>query len=81
MPIGNGPDYYDGNNRLEDEQIKLQNKVDKWFFDLDENYQFELLEPYYPDKAHLMGITEMWNGLDWNDKWEIYRDEKDEVYI
>jgi len=82
MPIGNGPDYYDGINRLEDEQIKIQNVVDKWWHSLDDNYKFELLEPYYPDKLHLMGMDEAWNGLDFKDKWEIYKDEKEgEVVI
>ena len=79
MTIGSGPDCYDGNVPEEDKQIKLQEKVEEWWRGLDENYQFELLEPYYPDKAHLMGVDEMWNGLDWNDKWDIYKNEKDEV--
>ena len=79
--IGNGPDRYNGINREEERQIKLQGKVNEWWYDLDSNYKFELIEPYYPDKAHLMEIDEMWEGLDWNDKWEIYRDERDEVYV
>ena len=80
MPIGDGPDYYNGIVPEEDRQIALQEKVDKWFRGLDESYQREILDGYYPDKAHLMNIEEMWNGLDWNAKWEIYRDEKDEIY-
>ena len=79
MPIGNGPDCYNGNVPEEDEQVRLQDKVEKWFYDLDETYQRELLEPYYPDDSNLMSTTEMWNGLDWNDKWDIYTNEKDEI--
>ena len=63
----------------EERQLRLKEKVDVWFFNLDSSYQFELLEPYYPDKAYLMDISEMWNGLDWNDKWDIYTDARDEV--
>lgn len=62
-----------------EKQLRLQEKVDKWFFDLDDDYQLEILEPYYPDKSHLMGVNEMWRGLDWNDKWDIYRENRDEV--
>ena len=73
MPIGDGPDCYNGINKDEDERIKFQEKVDKWWYDLDDNYKFELVEPYYPDKAHLMNIDVMWNGLDPSEKvilWE-----------
>lgn len=80
MPIGNGPDYYDGVDKVKEEQIRLQEKVEKWWNSLDDNYKFELLEPYYPGKLHLMGMDEAWNGLDWNDKWDIYTGERDEVY-
>ena len=79
MPIGNGPDYYDGINKEEDRQIELQEKVDKWWFFLNNNYKYELIECYYPDGADNISADEMWNGLDWNDKWDIYRGEKDEV--
>ena len=80
MSIGNGPDI-PSYNEEEERQIKLQEKVDKWWFDLEENYKYELIESYYPDDAYLMNIDEMWNGLDWNDKWDIYRGEHDEVVV
>ena len=75
MPIGDGPDYYDGINKDEDEQIKLQDTVEKWWHTLYDNYKYELLEPYYPDDLNFMGMDDAWNGLDWNVKWEIYKDE------
>ena len=78
MPIGDGPDI-PSYNKEEEEQLRLREKADKWWYALDDNYKFELIESYYPDKAHLMGVNEMWEGLDWNDKWDIYTDEKDEV--
>ena len=70
-------DYYDGNNRAEDLQVKLSDKIDEWWNYLDESEQYELLEPYYPDKAQLMGTTEMWEGLSWEDKVDIYLEETD----
>jgi len=79
MPIGNGPDYYNGNVPEEDRQVRLQKKVDDWFWSLDASFQRELLEDYYPDDSNLMSITDMWDGLDWNDKWDIYVSQKDEV--
>ena len=80
MPIGNGPDIPQ-HNKDEEEQLQLQEKVDRWWFDLEENYKYELIESYYPDDAYLMSIDEMWNGLDWNDRWDIYRGEHDEVVV
>ena len=74
MPIGNGPDI-EQFNREEDRQIRLQDKVDKWWHSLDSNYQFELVEPYYPDRAHLMDVDEMWNGLDWSKKISLWEEE------
>jgi hypothetical protein len=65
----------------EERQLRIKEKVNRWWYDLDDNYKFELIESYYPDKAHLMGLDEMWGGLDWNDKWDIYRGEKDEVMV
>lgn len=63
----------------EEKQARLKEKVAIWWRDLDSNYKLELMESYYPDEAHLMDVDEMWNGLDWNDKWDIYRGDKDEV--
>lgn len=66
-------------NDEEEHQTKLKEKVNEWWYDLDLSYRFEIMELYYPDKSFLMDMGEMWNGLDWNDKWDIYRDNKDEV--
>ena len=78
MPIGNGPDYYDGVDRIKEEQLRLQEKVDKWWYDLEDNYKYELIDP---DKDYFMSADAMWNGLDWNDKWDIYTGEHDEVPV
>ena len=76
MPIGQGNDYYDGINRAEDERVKLAEKIDKWFYDLEDNHKFELLEPYYPDKLHLMGMDEAFEGLDWSEKVSLWEEEQ-----
>jgi len=73
--LGNGYDYYNGINREEDARVKLGDEVQDWWNSLDDSHKFELLEPYYPDKAHLMGLTEMWEGLSWDDQLEIYKEE------
>ena len=75
-------DYYDGNNKEEDRLVKLGDKVQEWWDDLDDNTKYELVQNYYPDtfKVHQMDENEMWDGLSWNDKVDIYIDfnEKDE---
>jgi len=80
--MGIGKDGYDvpTYNDQEEKQIKLQEKVDKWWYELEESYKCELMEDYYPDDVSLMSTDDMWNGLDWNDKWGIYKGDKDEVY-
>ena len=80
MPIGDGPDI-PSYNKDEEEQLRLQEKVDKWWFDLEENYKYELIEIYYTDDAYLLNVDVMWNNLGWEDKLDIYRGEHDEVVI
>ena len=73
-------DYYNGNNKEEDRRVKLGDKVQEWWDNLDYQLQVELMEIEYPDDSNLMSVDEMWDGLDWNDKADIYIDynEKDE---
>ena len=75
MPIGSGPDYHNGINREEDERVKLADEVQNWWDSLDDNYKFELIEVYYPDKAHLMDVEEMWEGIDWSEKVSLWEEE------
>ena len=73
-------DYYDGNNKEEDRLVKLGDKVQEWWDNLDYKIQVELIEAEYPDHSNFMSADEMWDGLSWNDKVDIYIDfnEKDE---
>ena len=73
MPIGNGPDI-EQFNREEEKRVALQIKVSEWWHDLDHDYKIELMENFYPDKSQLMDLDEMWNGLDWQDKLDIYNE-------
>ena len=72
--IGNGPDI-PSYNKEEDKRIKLAEKIDEWWNSLEDSEQFELLEPYYPDKLHLMEMDEAWEGLDWSEKVSLWEEE------
>ena len=79
MTIGNSfdlPEY----NKEEDKLVKLGDKVEEWWDDLDYRLQVELMEAEYPDDSNIMEVSEMWDGLSWDDKVDIYIDfnEKDE---
>jgi len=73
MPVLDGYDYYNGNNPEEDKLVKLGDEVQGWWDSLDDNYKYEILEGYYPDKLHLMGMNEAWEDLSWDDRLDIYR--------
>ena len=83
MPIGQGADYYNGINREEDERVKLGEVVEEWWNSLDENEKVELMDDWYPDHSHLMDVDEMWIGLDWSNRLDIWRREigYDEVQV
>jgi len=52
MPIGNGPDYYNGNVPEEDKQIKLYDKIERWWNSLSQSEKIDLWEEnqtYYGD--------------------------------
>lgn len=61
-------------NEERDERVKLQGKVEKWWHSLDERYKIELMEDFYPDKSNIIEADEMWSGLEWQDKLDIYQE-------
>jgi len=67
-----GKDGYDvpGYNPDEEKQIKLQDEVEKDWDNCDNKE--EILEDYYPDRIGLDDEEEMYNGLSWEQKLEIY---------
>ena len=71
-----GKDGYDvpTYNREKEAEVKLGDEVQAWWDSLDDNYKYELLEPYYPDRLHLMGMNEAWEDLSWDDQLETFKE-------
>ena len=74
MPIGNGPDYYDGVNREREKEVKLGDKIQDWWDNLDESEKLDVIESLYPDEVGLIDSDELWMRTDWGDKLDIWRD-------
>jgi hypothetical protein len=51
------------------------NEVQFWWDNLDSREKFELMDIVYPDHAHLLNVDEMWEGLDWEIKLDIWQRE------
>lgn len=49
-------------------------KVNRWFYDLDESDKIDLLESIYPDQVGLIDSDELWGRTDWEIKLEIYKE-------
>ena len=73
-----GKDGYDipEYNPEEEKQVKIQNEVQKDWEDCDNKE--EILEDYYPDRIGLDDEEEMYDGLSWEQKLEIYLDRNPE---
>jgi hypothetical protein len=73
-----GKDGYDipTFNPEEEKQIKLQDEVENDWLDCDNKE--EILEDYYPDGIGLDDEDEMYDGLSWEQKLEIYLDRNPE---
>ena len=67
-----GKDGYDVPtfNPDEEKQIKLQDEVENDWLDCDNKE--EIMENYYPDRIGLDDVDEMYDGLSWDQKLEIY---------
>jgi len=73
-----GKDGYDipTYNPDEEKQIKLQDEVQEDWNNCDGKE--EILEDYYPDRISLDDEDELYNGLSWEQKLEIYLDRNPE---
>ena len=69
-----GKDGYDipTYNPDEEKQIKLQDEVQEDWDNCDNKE--EIMESYYPDRIGIDEIDELYNGLSWEQKLEIYLD-------
>ena len=59
--------------------IKLYKTIEDWWDDLEYDIKNELMENEYPDKSNFMDVDEMWNSLDWEQKYEIYSKSDDDI--
>ena len=59
--------------------IKLYKTIEDWWKSLDYDLKIELMENEYPDEANLIEVEEMWNGLNWEEKYEIYSKSDNEI--
>lgn len=60
----------------------LKAKTQDWWDNLDYDYKIKLMETLSPDEAHLIEADEMWDMMDWEERYEVYcggTDSKDEV--
>jgi len=76
-----GKDGYDipTFNQEDEDQIKLQDEVQE---DWDNcSSKEEILESYYPDRIGIDDEDEMYNGLSWDNRLEIYLDRNPENVI
>jgi hypothetical protein len=63
--------------------MPIEDVVAEFWNSLDYQERYELMEDWYPDHAYLLDIDEMWDGLDWKDKLDIWKTEigYDEVWV
>ena len=61
--------------------VKLYKTVEDWWDDLDYDLKVELMADEYPDEAYLIEVEEMWNGLNFEEKYEIYSKSDNEVEL
>ena len=71
MSIGDGPDI-EQFNRAEEKLVKLGDEVQAWWDSMDDKYKYEIMEGYYPDHSHLLDLTEMWEGISWENQLDVY---------
>ena len=59
--------------------IKLYKTIEDWWKCLDYDFKVELIAKTYPDEAYLIEVEEVWNGLNFEEKYEIYSKSDDEI--
>lgn len=76
-----GKEGYDvpDHNPEKEKQVKLQNEVELWWNDQEQGIKEEYMEEYYPDLFYLHDADELFEGLDWKQKLELYLDKNPEL--
>jgi len=68
-------DYYNGINKEEDEQVKLQDKVYNWWESLSEQKQWDIIEDYMPENINKeTNPDEEYGNMLWGEQFGIYKD-------
>jgi len=60
-------------------KLNLHDKIQEWWDSMDDNYKYEIMEGYYPDRSHLLDLTGMWERIGWENQLEIYNSSEGEV--
>ena len=79
MPIGTGPDYYDGYNKEEEKIQKRIDELDDWWEDLEFSQKRGILGEDEDNETILKDqqYDEEWDEKTLEEREEIYRDWKD----
>ena len=61
--------------------VNLKIKIQEWWDNLDYDLKVGLMETVYPDEASLIEVEEMWNMMDWEERYEVYCVEEEKVEL
>lgn len=61
--------------------VTIEKVVENWWNGLDYDLKVEIMAYEFPDEAHLIEADDQWSWLDFDEKYEIYRNsgDKDEL--
>jgi hypothetical protein len=77
MPIGSGPDI-PTHDKEREEEVRLGDIVQEWWYGLDESEKVDIIETIYPDQAGLIDSDELWQRTEWKDQLDAYLEEHGE---
>ena len=75
-------DYYNGNNREEDERVKLMDKVYDWWESLSEEEQYDIISNWCPeDITKESDADDMFGNMLWSEQFRIYKDNNPKEFM
>ena len=54
----------------------LKGRMQTWWKSLDHDHKVELTDKVYPNKVIFIEVDDMWNVMNWEEKYEVYRAEE-----
>lgn len=54
----------------------LRDKVNKWFYDLDEDNKLDVVEGIYPNEIGLVDSSELWEMTEFKTKLAVWKENK-----